>query len=185
MVRPPRDAASLLVSYASYHRDPRNIATHMVGIPLSVFSLGALLSHPALLTLPTAWGPLTLTPAIVVWLLSTLWYLSRGLPGLGLVVSAANGLLLLAAALLLPAVDTLGLSCGAAALALGWLCQSIGHYYEGRKPAPLARGRGLLMAPMFVVAEALFSLGYFKQLKADIERQVGPTRLRNLAMPMG
>jgi uncharacterized membrane protein YGL010W len=39
MHRRPSDATNLLVRYATDHRDPRNIATHMVGIPLVVFSL--------------------------------------------------------------------------------------------------------------------------------------------------
>ena len=101
MARHATDATSLLVRYAAQHRDPRNIATHLAGIPLIVFALGALLSQPALWALSTPWGAAGLTPAVLVWLATTLWYLSRGLPGLGVAVSAANGALLCAAALLL------------------------------------------------------------------------------------
>lgn len=185
MPRRPRDTTSLLVRYAAEHRDPRNIATHLVGIPLVIFSLGLLLSHPALLTLSTAWGPVGLTPAALVWLLSTMWYLSRGLPGLGVLVSAVNGGLLCAATVLLAELEGAGQSWGWAALGLGWLCQRAGHYYEGRKPKAQADASTLLTAPMFVVAEGLFALGRLQRLKADIERKAGPTRLRNLAMPAG
>lgn len=185
MARPPRDATSLLVSYASDHRDPRNIATHVVGIPLSVFSLGLLLSHPALLTLSSPWGLVGLTPAVWVWLLSTLWYLSRGMPGLGVAVSATNGALLCTAALLQPHGEGAWLNWGLAGIALGWLFQWIGHYYEGRKPAQWPDANRLLTAPMFAVAECLFAIGRLQRLKAEIERQAGPTRLRNLAMPAG
>lgn len=186
MARHATDATSLLVRYAAQHRDPRNIATHLAGIPLIVFALGALLSHPALLALSTPWGAASLTPAVLVWLASTAWYLSRGLPGLGVAVSAANGALLCASALLLPD-DGSGawLSWGLAAFALGWCCQWVGHYYEGPKPAPAINPSGLLTGPMFVVAEALFALGCLRRLKADIERQAGPTQVRNLAMPAG
>ena len=65
------------------------------------------------------------------------------------------------------------------------LCQWVGHYYEGRKPAQWPDAQRLLTAPMFAVAEGLFALGRLQRLKADIERQAGPTRLRNLAMPAG
>ena len=36
-----------LAQYADYHRDRRNIATHFVGIPVSVLALQVLLSRPA------------------------------------------------------------------------------------------------------------------------------------------
>jgi len=35
---------------------------------------------------------------------------------------------------------------------------------------------GLLVGPMFVVAEALFMAGWGKKLLAEIESRVGPTR---------
>ena len=37
-----------LSSYAAYHRDPRNIATHFIGIPLIVMAITVLLSRPSL-----------------------------------------------------------------------------------------------------------------------------------------
>jgi uncharacterized membrane protein YGL010W len=35
-----RDGTALMVLYAHYHRDRRNIASHFVGIPMIVFALG-------------------------------------------------------------------------------------------------------------------------------------------------
>ena len=35
-----------LAMYAKYHRDLRNIATHLVGIPMIVLSLAALAARP-------------------------------------------------------------------------------------------------------------------------------------------
>ena len=40
---------------------------------------------------------------------------------------------------------------------------------------------GLLVGPMFIVAEAMFSLGWNRPLLDEIERRVGPTVLRDLA----
>lgn len=68
---------------------------------------------------------------------------------------------------------------------LGWVFQFVGHYYEGRKPAFVDDLVGLLVGPMFVVAEGLFSLGWGKSLLAEIERRVGPTHLRDLAAARG
>jgi uncharacterized membrane protein YGL010W len=80
-------ANELMVQYARYHRDRRNIATHMVGVPMIVFGVGVLLARAEL----GAAGPLTL--AWVAWLLATLWYVSRGHLLLGVAVSAVNALL--------------------------------------------------------------------------------------------
>lgn len=171
-------ATELMTKYAAYHRDRRNIATHFVGIPLIVFAVGGLLARPGF-----ALGSAELTPAAVAWALTTLWYLSRGNLVLGVATSLVN-LALIAAALPLGHLDTaawLGWSLGA--FVVGWAIQFLGHYYEGRKPAFVDDLRGLLVGPMFVVAEALFGLGWGKALAAEIEARVGPTRLRDLHAP--
>jgi len=64
---------------------------------------------------------------------------------------------------------------------IGWIIQFLGHYYEGKTPAFVDDLVGLLVGPMFVVAEAMFSLGWGHSLMAEIERRVGPTVLRDLA----
>ena len=51
-------ASELLVRYAAYHRDRRNIATHLVGIPLIVFALG--LRQPLAATIERRVGPTVL-----------------------------------------------------------------------------------------------------------------------------
>mgnify|MGYP000432132304 CR=1 FL=1 len=147
------DATELMSRYAAYHRDRRNIATHFVGIPLIVFAVGALLARPAY-----AAGGVALTPAMALWLLTTLWYLSRGNVALGLATSLVNLALILGAAPLggLPTGAWLAWSLGL--FVVGWAFQFVGHYYEGRKPAFVDDLRGLLVGPMFVVAEALFGL---------------------------
>ncbi len=169
-----RNAGELLAQYACYHRDPRNIATHFVGIPLIVLALGTLLAQPT-------WGGV-LSPAGALWALTTLWYLTRGQLALGVVVSLANlGLAALAALLVHGGAPALG--WGLSLLALGWLAQFMGHYYEGRKPAFADDLYGVLVGPMFITAEALFALGWGQALRQEIVRAAGPTRLRNLAMP--
>jgi uncharacterized membrane protein YGL010W len=171
-------ATDLMAQYAAYHRDRRNIATHFVGIPLIVFAVGALLSRPSFDV-----GGWPLTPAAMVWALSTLWYLTRGNLVLGLATSLVN-LVLIAAAVPLGLLATSAwLAWSLGAFVVGWIIQFVGHYYEGRKPAFVDDLRGLLVGPMFVVAEALFALGWGKALAAEIESRVGPTHLRDLHAP--
>ena len=86
---PFRPALDLMVQYASYHRDRRNIATHFVGIPLIVLAIGVLLA-PAQLSM----GSVNLSAAWLLWVLSTGWYLTRGNLALGLATSAVNAVLM-------------------------------------------------------------------------------------------
>jgi uncharacterized membrane protein YGL010W len=176
MTSPARPATDLLVQYARYHRDRRNIATHFVGIPLIVFGLSVLLSRPE-----AAAAGVTVTPILIAWLLSSLWYVSRGQFVLGVATSLVNAALVVAALNVSAGASTAAwLGAGVGAFAIGWLFQFVGHYYEGRKPAFVDDVVGLLVAPMFVTAEALFAAGWGKALLADIERAAGPTYLRNL-----
>lgn len=174
-----RNTTQLLVQYAAYHRDRRNITTHFVGIPLIVFAVGLLLARPSF-----AAGGLALTPAWVLWAAASLWYVTRGSFLLGFAVSLVNAVLFLAAHWL--AGDSIGswLGWGVFTFVLGWLLQLLGHYYEGRKPAFVDDLVGLLVGPMFITAEWLFMLGWGKGLLAEIEARVGPTHLRDLTQPV-
>jgi uncharacterized membrane protein YGL010W len=62
----------------------------------------------------------------------------------------------------------------------GWVFQFIGHGFEGKKPAFVDDLVGLLIGPLFVVAEAAFGFGLRPELQAEIEGVAGPTYLRRL-----
>jgi len=179
MATPFRPATALLKQYAEYHRDRRNILTHFVGVPMIVLGVLVLLSAPRFMV-----SGLALTPAHGVFAVAAAWYLTRGQFALGLAVTASTAvLLMLAQALSAGSSVTTWLGWGLGLFLLGWLIQFIGHWYEGRKPAFSDDIVGLLVAPMFVVLEALAMLGMFKSLMAQIEKHAGPTHLRNLAHP--
>ena len=171
---PKGHVTALLVQYARYHRDRRNILTHFVGIPLIVFAIGVLLARASVFGFSAAW---------IVWGLATLWYLSRGSLVLGLAVSTVNAVLIAAAHPLAAGNLSSWLAWGVGSFVVGWIIQFVGHYYEGRKPAFVDDLVGLLVGPMFVVAEWLFAAGWGREMLAEIERQAGPTRLRDLAQP--
>ena len=178
-VNPLRPVDELLVQYARYHRDRRNIVTHFVGIPMIVFAIGVLLARAQVSV-----GDWNLSMAWLVWGASTLWYLTRGNLTLGLATSMVNGLLMTAAHPLAATSLASWLGWGIGSFVLGWIIQFVGHYYEGRKPAFVDDVIGLLTGPMFVVAEVLFALGWGRKLLGEIERQAGPTLLRDLAQPL-
>jgi uncharacterized membrane protein YGL010W len=173
-----RSAPELMVQYAHYHRDRRNIATHLVGIPLIVLSIGMLLSW---VSVDIAGQAITL--AALLWALSTLWYLTRGNLLLGVATSAVNGALF-ALAHTPEAATGWGLSAlydaawlpGLVVFVIGWIIQFVGHIFEGRKPAFVDDVVGLLVGPMFVVGEVLMMAGMLRSMHGLIESQAGATR---------
>ena len=177
MSTPFRPAVDLLAKYAEYHRDRRNIATHFIGVPMIVFGIGVLLAWPSVRA-----GGLVLTPAWLAFALAAAWYMTRGQATLGAFTAAAVGMLILLAHAV-PGGLAAWLGWGGGFFVAGWIIQFIGHYYEGRKPAFVDDLVGLLVAPMFVVLEALAPLGLFKGLMTEIELRAGPTLIRDLAHP--
>lgn len=179
MSSPFRSGTELMVQYASYHRDRRNIATHFVGIPLIVFAVGIFLARAHFDV-----DQFHLTAAWVVWAAATVWYVTRGNLVLGLATSVVNGLLIALAHPFALGTTAAWLGAGFLTFVTGWVLQFIGHYYEGRKPAFVDDLVGLLVGPMFVTGEALFAAGLCRPLAAEIERRTGPTLIRDLAHPV-
>jgi uncharacterized membrane protein YGL010W len=171
-------SAELLLQYAHYHRDPRNIATHFVGIPMIVFGVSVLLArlewNVAGITIDAAW---------LAWAATAAWYLRRGLLPLALATTAVIGLLGGLAQLAAAGSTASWLGWGVGTFVVGWALQFAGHFWEGRKPAFLDDMRGLLVGPMFVVAEVMFALGWGAQLHEHIVRQAGPVRRRGVPLP--
>lgn len=169
-----------LVHYARYHRDRRNIATHFAGIPLIAFALAVLLGRAhadvAGIALSADW---------VVWTLVTLWYLGLGQRLLTVGTALALAGLVALAHPLASAPFGLWLAVGLGSFLVGWVFQFVGHYWEGRKPAFVDDLRGLLVGPMFVLAEVWFAVGGGQALKARIEADAGPVRTAGTANRQG
>lgn len=159
-----------LSNYADYHRSARNIATHLVGIPMIVMALFVLLSKPVWMI-----GAVPLSPAVLVAAASVLYYLRLNL-GMGLIMGVLYGLGLVLGFSVAALDDTTWLIVGVGGFFVGWVIQFVGHYFEGRKPAFLDDVMGLAIGPLFVVAEVLFKLGAYSELKQQVEERSGPVR---------
>ena len=166
-----RSLVEQLSQYATYHRDRRNIATHFVGIPLIVQAVAILLARPVL----AETGPLALSAATAVTLLAVLYYLRLDLR-FGLVMAVLMALALWCAQQVAALSTTAWLGWGIGLFVVGWLFQFVGHYWEGRKPAFVDDVIGLVIGPLFVVAEAGFVLGLRRELQQQIEQRAGPLR---------
>lgn len=161
-----------LAQYAAYHRDRRNIVTHFVDIPMIVLAVTVLLSRPGF-SLAGLW----LSPALAVALVTTLFYLRLDFR-FGVVMGALLGLCVWFGAGLAVGGTALWLSAGLGLFVVGWIIQFVGHFYEGRKPAFVDDIMGLMVGPLFVVAEAAFLLGLRQDVEHEVVQRAGPTCIR-------
>ena len=163
-----------LSNYADYHRDPRNIVTHYIGVPMIMQAVVILLAR-------LQWGTLGGVPislALLAAVAAAVYYWRLdGRYGLFMSVLLA-AMLALATPI---AAQPMGnwLAWGLGLFALGWVIQFIGHYWEGRKPAFFDDVMGLLIGPLFVAAELGFALGLRKEVQAAVEQRSGPVRRRH------
>jgi uncharacterized membrane protein YGL010W len=160
-----------LSQYAAYHRDPRNIASHFIGIPLIVVAVAVLLSRPEW---PVA--GLWVSPAVLLALTSAWFYLRLELR-FGVLMTVLLCLSVWPGHVLAQQSTLVWLGSGIGMFVVGWAIQFVGHYYEGRKPAFVDDVSGLIVGPLFVVAELAFMVGLRHDLKEQIEARAGGVRV--------
>ncbi|RUO43639.1 hypothetical protein CWE15_00100 [Aliidiomarina taiwanensis] len=155
-----------LAMYSCYHRDSRNITTHMLGIPLIVIALASLLGRPE-----WAVSSLVVTPALIIAVIGGIYYLLLDMM-LGVLMAVFLGLCVWAGAEIAALETSTWLITGVGLFVVGWVLQFIGHAYEGRKPAFVDDIMGLAIGPLFIVAEIVFLLGLRKSLYREVEHKV-------------
>lgn len=159
-----------LSRYAEYHRHPKNIATHFVGIPLIVAAVTVLLSRVSVDV-----GGWAVSAALVCAAAVLAYYVVLDI-FLGALMAAMLGLCLWLGTWTAAQPLALWAAIGVGGFIAGWALQFLGHHHEGRKPAFVDDLMGLVIGPLFVLTEALFLLGVRRDLKREIEERAGPTR---------
>ena len=152
-----------LSQYADYHRDPRNIHTHFVGVPMIMFAVVILLSRPTWMV-----GAVPVSPALLAALAASVFYFRLDMR-FGLAMAALLAAMLVGGQWVAAQTLAVWLATGIGLFAVGWVIQFVGHYYEGRKPAFVDDLVGLIVGPLFVVAEWAFALGLRKEVQAAVE----------------
>lgn len=155
-----------LTKYASYHRNPKNIATHFVGIPMIVLAVVFFLAK---VTFDLLGLPISLATLAVI--ASSMYYMK-----LDIKFGYAMAVFLLAALWLGQIVAEepveVWLTASIGLFVVGWIIQFVGHYFEGRKPAFVDDIMGLIIGPLFVMAELGFKLGWRLEVRDAIEAQL-------------
>jgi uncharacterized membrane protein YGL010W len=153
-----------LATYASYHRDARNRATHFVGIPAIVFSL----------LVPLALWRFHLfgLDASAAWIMAVLalagWIALDAVIGLAM-VAVIVPMLIVAEWIAKSTGTTTAWIVFALCFIGGWIFQIVGHVWEGRRPALIDNLFQGFIGPMFIMAEVLMALGLKQELKAVVE----------------
>ena len=153
--------ARQLATYASYHRDERNRATHFIGIPAIVFSILVPLALAR-----TAGG---ISAAMVVAVIAVIGWIA-----LDRVIGLAMAVVML---VMLIVAEWIARSYGSSTAWIvfavffvgGWIFQLVGHMWEGRRPALADNLFQAFIGPMFIMAEVLIALGLKPELKQAIE----------------
>lgn len=159
-----------LATYAEYHRDRRNVATHLLGIPMIFLAVVILLSRPV-----AELGGVFLSPAMLLAVAAVVFYLRLD-SRFGATMTLLLALCLWAGHLLAIRTTVVWLGWGGGLFVVGWVIQFVGHAFEGRKPAFFDDLKSLLVGPLFVVAELSFALGLRREVQAAISAAIPSSR---------
>ena len=150
-----------MATYAAYHQDARNKATHFVGVPVIILSL----------FIPLAWlrigdfsaGMILAAVLVVYYLMLDLWLAIAMAVVFAVLAGIGERLAMLG--------PVAGWSWFAVLFIGGWILQLVGHVYEGRKPALADNLFQIFVAPIFLAAEVFFALGYKPALHAAVQER--------------
>jgi len=146
-------------TYAAYHQDARNKATHFLGVPLIVLAL----------MIPLSWLRAdAISAAMIVTAMLAAYYVLLDL-WLGLAMCVVMAALLALGQGIAQQGAAAGWSWFAVLFAGGWILQLVGHVFEGRKPALADNLFQIFVAPIFLCAEFFFALGYKPELHAAVQ----------------
>jgi len=150
--------------YQRYHRNPKNKLTHFLGVPLIMFSLFVLLGLARIEI-----GGISISAASVL-AVAVLGYYFRLDAALALAMTVFTGVLLIAAHRVAAEGTPAALIVFAACFAGGWILQLIGHAFEGKRPALVDNFLQIFIAPIFLMAEVFFALGYKRDIAERVEQ---------------
>jgi uncharacterized membrane protein YGL010W len=164
-----KSITELMQSYAAYHRDPRNKATHFIGVPLIVYALFLLLSVGQLAG--TEESAIPITAATVGFVVCMIYYLRLDLRLALLQLPFSAVPLYFANQTANQVTLSQALWIFLATFIIGWVIQFIGHYFEGKKPALFDNIMQVFNAPLFLAMELAFTLGWCADLRKAVEAE--------------
>src|SRR5438270_11308680 len=133
-----------VAAYEAYHRDPRNRATHFVGVPLVTFSIFLFLGWLRFVANPA----LPFTGATLFYAIVFIYYLALDWK-VALMQAPFTLTLLVLADWIAQWPFAQSAAVFSVAFVGGWIIQLIGHGMEGRRPALTDNIMQIFNAPLF------------------------------------
>lgn len=155
--------------YSSYHTKKITLYTHLIGVPLVVFSLMIFLSffHLSVPKLFDITFASMATFALILYYLVLNWRLALA------IIPILITLLWLSLIITFNGVNHFSIWFFIITFVLGWIFQLIGHLFEAKRPAFLDNILQFFIAPLFIVAELFFLAGRMQSLKEHIHSSQG------------
>jgi uncharacterized membrane protein YGL010W len=154
--------------YATYHTKKATLYTHLIGVPLIVFSLMIFLGfiHISMPTLFDLTFATICTIALIIYYILLNWRLGLSITPILLI------LLWLSFLISGKGVTSFSVWFFFITFIVGWAFQFIGHFIEGKRPAFLDNIWQALIAPLYLTAEVYFLTGRMQALEAEIKEVV-------------
>ena len=151
-----------LSTYKSVHLDASNVKTHFIGVPTIIWSIFVWFSmlrfHVGDTGIEFSFG---LAFAAVVLVYYVMLHIGLAMCMVLFIIPVMYSADIIAQ---LPYGGWIALGV----FVIGWVFQLVGHKYEKAKPAFIDDLNQLLIGPLFLMAEILFSLGLFKAMNQEI-----------------
>ena len=156
--------------YSAYHQEKRNVWVHMIGVPMISFTLFLVLSRFSLFEVSgysvTASAIFVVTVLAYYFTLDIIFALTATILFGGLYVTAEY--------LTATMSPSMAWSLFGLGQIVGWGSQFYGHFiFEKSRPALFDNlFQALVSAPLFVVADDYFELGFRKELKVAVQNEL-------------
>ncbi|GBF49495.1 hypothetical protein LPTSP4_10080 [Leptospira ryugenii] len=162
--------AKEMAFYSAYHQEKRNVWIHVLGVPTITFTLFLVLSRFNLGT----FGDVSISASVPFVVGVLLYYFTLDVFFAFTASLLFGGLFLLAEYLTRSMEPSMAWTLFGIGQIVGWGSQFYGHFvFEKGRPALFDNlFQALVSAPLFVVADVYFELGFRKELKEAVENEL-------------
>ncbi|TGK00207.1 DUF962 domain-containing protein [Leptospira langatensis] len=162
--------AKEMAFYSAYHQEKRNVWIHVLGVPTITFTLFLVLSRFHIWNL----GGFDITASTVFGFVVILYYFTLDFIFAATTTLVFGSLMALAQYLTASLDSTTAWTVFAVAQLVGWGAQFYGHFiFEKSRPALFDNlFQAIVSAPIFVVADVFFELGYRKDVQEAVRKEL-------------
>ncbi|MGV3665288.1 MAG: DUF962 domain-containing protein [Leptospira bouyouniensis] len=162
--------AKEMAFYSAYHQEKRNVWIHVLGVPTITFTLFVVLSRFSLFE----WNGFNISASLVFTLAILGYYFTLDVVFALVATLLFGGLFVTAEWITAQLPSQTAWTIFGLGQVIGWGSQFYGHFvFEKSRPALFDNlFQALVSAPLFVVADVFFELGYRLDLKKAVDDEL-------------